>query len=73
MGLGTIEPWICAHSSGCSLFSAREWPVRNNPSSPVPMDAEVQWVPSGLLGTSLVAPVVESHSPSYLFLVAKPP
>lgn len=38
------------------------------------LDVEVQWVLSGLLRTSLVAPVVGSHSPSYFFfLVAKLP
>lgn len=38
------------------------------------LDVEVQWVPSGLLRTSLVAPVGGSHSPSYFFfLVAKLP
>ena len=35
--------------------------------------AEVLWRPFGILGTSLVAPVVEIHGPRYLFLVSKPP
>lgn len=39
----------------------------NNPSTSVLLDVEVQWVPSVLLRTSLVVPVVGSHSPSYFF------
>lgn len=71
--LGRIEPCIHAHSSGCSLFSATGWLAWNNPYTPVLLFAEMQWVPLGLLRTSLVAPAVEIHSPDYLFLVAKPP